>query len=757
MKKRVIIITGIMLVVAVVISGASLYYFFTRGLSYEGDLAAAVSSPVEIIRDEQGVPLIKAKTIEDAYFALGYVHTQDRYSIMKYYRAIAYGRISLLVGERGQVLDRLSHAIGFYRKAKEIRESLPEPYLGYLKSYAAGVNTARQQTLGQSLLKRPWNETDIIAMFILKEWGNAFLNNRELYFPLPNASRTKEIDALFPRGMATYYEKKDADSIQIIERINDLVKTYIGSFNRGMSFTVPAKNSQGDEYVMGVTCDSDMGVYPGWYPVTVEIGEDRIRGITHAGMPFFFMGANASMSFCGFNLNIDTQDFVIEQVRKLKDVVQYLGRGMWKNYGVIEIPVSASEQRGDMSVIFTTDNGPVLNEIFIDRAYKSDVVTLRSFFPGADYLKSLFTVPFARTIDQAALAVQNIKSLPRVYMFSSNEGAITMFSGKVPVRAAGESVFRSGALFDWNGLYDLSGARSRTLSEVVVGSADGEGVPFHLKEHMTEDRSRTDRIRELLGESQKMNIKNIESVLYDNRSVYAEKFVPLFIEILKDNPVTSSKLARIYFHDWDYGMDADKVAPTLYESILQNYLYETCADEIPERIDTIMGKYNLLIPAFYELVSKDSSVIFDDVRTFNINEGSERIFDRAFFKSLRLLGRKAGPLMDKWKWGDIHKGHYIIPFKKDSIFERMMYRITDTSFGGGSSTVLYGATGTDLAPTRVTSVTGIFNSGISRIGMNFTYSTNPLSPFYYGKMQDKLSFDLTYLNRSHNYLLRPEK
>ncbi|HPA41219.1 MAG TPA: penicillin acylase family protein, partial [Candidatus Hydrogenedentes bacterium] len=44
----------------------------------DGEFRAAVAAPVEIIRDEWGVPHIRAESEADAHFALGYAMAQDR-------------------------------------------------------------------------------------------------------------------------------------------------------------------------------------------------------------------------------------------------------------------------------------------------------------------------------------------------------------------------------------------------------------------------------------------------------------------------------------------------------------------------------------------------------------------------------------------------------------------------------------------------------------------------------------------------------
>src|SRR5688500_14838477 len=39
---------------------------------------AGLTAPVEVVRDANGVPSIFARTEDDGYFALGFVHAQDR-------------------------------------------------------------------------------------------------------------------------------------------------------------------------------------------------------------------------------------------------------------------------------------------------------------------------------------------------------------------------------------------------------------------------------------------------------------------------------------------------------------------------------------------------------------------------------------------------------------------------------------------------------------------------------------------------------
>ena len=102
-------------------------YFQVRGAlpPYTGQLEAkGLKAPVEIIRDRNAVPHIVAGSIEDASFALGFVHAQDRFWQMEMMRRLGQGRLSelvppALVGSGLVETDRTMRGLGVYRHASD--------------------------------------------------------------------------------------------------------------------------------------------------------------------------------------------------------------------------------------------------------------------------------------------------------------------------------------------------------------------------------------------------------------------------------------------------------------------------------------------------------------------------------------------------------------------------------------------------------------------------------------------------------------
>ena len=67
----------------------------------EGRLGlAGLTAEVTVARDRWGMPHVNAISMEDAAFAVGVVHAQDRLWQMEVTRRVATGRISELIGIR---------------------------------------------------------------------------------------------------------------------------------------------------------------------------------------------------------------------------------------------------------------------------------------------------------------------------------------------------------------------------------------------------------------------------------------------------------------------------------------------------------------------------------------------------------------------------------------------------------------------------------------------------------------------------------
>lgn len=376
MKKK-LIITGICVgALALIVTAIVLMTRYGGRISYAGTTRGPVASDIVLERDINGTPLIQAKIFEDVYFAVGYLHAQDRYDQMVYFRAIAAAETGGIAGADGPALGRLSRAMGFMVRAREIVMIVREPYASYLKAYARGVNTARADLRLENSEARDWMPEDGIAILLLREWSNALLNNRETIFQFSREESAAGLKDIIPENLIHYYPEDEADCVEVIRKIKKLVKKRIGAFGRGYAFYLPAQKVKERYPVTAFSCEDPLSLYPGWYPLHVNTPDRIIKGITHAGMPFIFSGTNLDMAFFGFTLNVDAQDFIAIPIVRTGETYQYLGVAGWRDF----------ERPGGAGAVRVTEHGPLLNDVYENNENGSFVVTIRSVTPGEDYI-----------------------------------------------------------------------------------------------------------------------------------------------------------------------------------------------------------------------------------------------------------------------------------------------------------------------------------------------------------------------------------
>src|ERR1700687_1130104 len=138
------ILFWLLCLILVVVAGAVGYaYLVTTSALPQLDGQAQVSGlsdPVTVTRDGHGVPTIEAKTLEDLFFAQGYVTAQDRLWQMDVMRRFGSGELSEILGEDLLKVDRDQRILGLRAAAKKSLETAGERDHPFFDAYSRGVN-----------------------------------------------------------------------------------------------------------------------------------------------------------------------------------------------------------------------------------------------------------------------------------------------------------------------------------------------------------------------------------------------------------------------------------------------------------------------------------------------------------------------------------------------------------------------------------------------------------------------------------------
>lgn len=131
----------IVLVLAVVLVSFGAWTVHRPFPQLNGEITVAgLEGSVEVVRDDLGIPQIYADSIDDLFFAEGYVHAQDRFYEMDVRRHITAGRLSEMFGDSQVETDKVIRTMGWRRVAEQEYEMLSAQTRQILEAYARGVN-----------------------------------------------------------------------------------------------------------------------------------------------------------------------------------------------------------------------------------------------------------------------------------------------------------------------------------------------------------------------------------------------------------------------------------------------------------------------------------------------------------------------------------------------------------------------------------------------------------------------------------------
>ena len=155
--------------------------------------AVGLEAPVSVTRDAADVTHIKAQSPVDAWFAIGYVHAQERGWQLEFNRRVMHGELSEAFGAATLDTDKLLRTLGIMQAAERQWQALPAEGREAMQAYSDGINAFYAQS-NQALPPefhvlrvkpggasgKPWTPQDSVAWSLMMaldlggNWGNEF-------------------------------------------------------------------------------------------------------------------------------------------------------------------------------------------------------------------------------------------------------------------------------------------------------------------------------------------------------------------------------------------------------------------------------------------------------------------------------------------------------------------------------------------------------------------------------------------------------
>ncbi len=183
--RRLLFVIGILLVLAFAGAWLALRASLPQ---LSGQIRGAVTATTTIERDALGTATIYAANRNDASWALGFVHAQERYFEMDLMRRMAAGELAELVGSAALPLDKQHRAFRMRTRAMQVLSTLAPEDRSELTAYRDGVNAGLA-----ALASRPWEYWLLNSRPAPWSEADSLLVMDAMFFDLSDSTNAREL------------------------------------------------------------------------------------------------------------------------------------------------------------------------------------------------------------------------------------------------------------------------------------------------------------------------------------------------------------------------------------------------------------------------------------------------------------------------------------------------------------------------------------------------------------------------------------
>jgi penicillin G amidase len=630
-----------------------------------------LSGSIEIVRDEFGVPHVWAEAEKDIWFALGFLHGQDRATQLELVRLLGQGRVAEVVGPRALPFDRLNRALGAAESARRAYAQAGPELRARADSYAAGVNAALSvregapppEFLATGHKPERWEAWhtllwgQMMGLTLSGDW-------REELFRLRLGARFTPplADALWPQwdGEApAIADAAGAEFARWAEAIHAALPAPLGPSQASNHWAVSGAHTQSGAPIL--SNDPHLGLAaPGqWYLVRLEARDTGAvyAGASAPGAPALVLGHNGKIAWGFTTTNADTADLTIERIDPV-DSNRYLTPDGPRAFETREETFQARGAAPLTVVQRRTRNGVVISDFDRNAAGAApEGHVLALMVPGLALAETtaeaIVALNRAKDVGEGLAALRHWVAPVQNVLLADKQGRIAMrVAGAVPIRASAPSMlpkrgWEAGA--GWTGfvpfermpqsLDPASGKLSNANDRVV-----GREFPFHLA-FSFDAPYRQRRIQEMLATPGKQSAAFHEAMLADPVSLFAREAIGRAAWLAPVEPRARAAIERL--RAWDHAVRAGGT---------EGLIFNVWAREIQRRA---------LARALGDLApdgGRDRAKLVLDVlaRISPYCDGDcARMAEDALVAAVQWIELRHGSDMARWRWGAEH----VAPFE----------------------------------------------------------------------------------------------
>jgi len=675
---------------------------------------------VDVVRDVDGVPHVFASNLHDLFFAQGFVHAQDRFWQMDFWRHIGSGTLAELFGADQVDTDAFLRTLGWRHIAETQYAALSPADRDVLDAYAAGVNAYLRDRSPSELSfeytildainhdydPAPWTPEDTLTWGLVMAWdlgGNlgdelgraldlgVMSADRvdELYPPYP-AENPVIVTGTGPARHARAIASLPHDVDTVLRRVRDRIDHLAALRGRGTADTGVGSNSWVVSGALTATGAPILANDPHlslqmpsiWYQIDLRcspVGPAcplEVAGFSFAGVPGVVIGHNAHIAWGFTNLGPDVEDLVIEKIDPA-DPHRYEFRGKWLDMDVHTETIRVAGAPSVDVEVRTTRHGPIISDTYgalagFDQAGvelpEPYAIALRwtALEPSAGVVTPILGLDRAANWTEFRAALAGFDVPAQNVIYADTAGHIGYQApGKIPVRSSGDGTL---PVPGWTGEYEWTGfvpydELPRVLDPpsgfvVTANNAVTESGagPFLTADWDAGYRAR--RIVDLLASNPGLTVRDHGWIQYDDYDLWGERLVPFILGAGRSGFDATASAAFSALAGWDLHDDAASSGAAIFNATWSHLLSLTFDDELPESQRPIGGSRWVAVVS--GLLDRPDDPFWDDVTT-PAREDRDDTLRRAFLAAVAELRARLGDDPATWRWGDVHTVRFANP------------------------------------------------------------------------------------------------
>jgi penicillin G amidase len=639
----------------------------------EGEVAVpGLAEPVEVLRDRWGIPYLSASSLDDLWFAQGYVQASERLFQIELTLRAAAGRLSEWFSDLSLPSDRFARTVGFGRLGSREAERWTDASVAMMGRFVEGarafVTSAPAPPLEYAMLATapalPEDVGEWAAAFAYLAWGLSGNWDRELL-------RMRLAETRGPNAVETFLpplppESPELASASLAGRLLDGLPRSAGQGSNG--WVVSGSRTASGAPLLANDPHLLVQQPQPWFEIHLRAPGYEARGVAFAFAPGIVAGTTAHHAWGITNVSGDVQDLYVERLDLTGSAAAF--EGGWEP---LEVRSERIEVRGGPPVdleVRATRHGPLLDAVPIG-SRSSEFVPVEGTFAlrwtASDGLiepACLIDIVRAGSFDAFREALRGVSCPGQNVLYADVEGTIGLqCTGLYPLRRSGDGAAPVAGWtleHEWDGFVpfdELPWSRDPGPGFLVAANnrIHDEDYP-HLIGLDVHVPLRARRIAERLRAEGAVTPAACAAIQVDTVSLAARRLLPHLLGAAVASDRARDALER--FGTWDGDLSAGSREAAAYQAWLGAIARVVFgAEEDPETFAAYIAAREAFV----------CSALPSMLETGDPPPGGgtwAELLGSALEDALDRLERELGPDPSGWRWGALHHARFAHPLAR---------------------------------------------------------------------------------------------